>query len=167
MLAWQNKVSEEFIIRLFEICTELCIDTDYLMACMAFETGEKFTSSVRNKVSGATGLIQFMPSTAKSLGTSVERLSEMTEVEQLTYVRWYFLPYKGKLNTLEDVYMAILWPKAVGKSDDYVLFRKGSITYKQNQGLDLNKDGLITKYEAAYKVRLALEKGLREENTLI
>jgi hypothetical protein len=49
--------------------------------------------------------------------------------------------------------MAILWPAAVGKSNDYVLFSSPSKAYEQNKGLDLNKDGNITKAEAAAKVR--------------
>jgi hypothetical protein len=55
--------------------------------------------------------------------------------------------------TLEDLYMQILWPRAVGKPLDYVLFSSPSTAYKQNKGLDANKDGNITKDEAAAKVR--------------
>lgn len=41
------------------------------MAAMAFESGETFSPSIKNAAgSGAVGLIQFMPSTAKALGTS-------------------------------------------------------------------------------------------------
>jgi hypothetical protein len=55
--------------------------------------------------------------------------------------------------SLEDLYMAILWPVAVGKSNDYVLFSSPSKAYEQNKGLDKNKDGNITKAEAAAKAR--------------
>ena len=34
----------------------------------------------------------------------------MTAEEQLDYVEEYFKTSKGKLKSLEDVYMAILWP---------------------------------------------------------
>jgi hypothetical protein len=84
-----------------------------------------------------------MPETARNLGTSTESLAKMTALEQLDFVEKYFLPYKGRLNTLEDVYMAVLYPKAIGKADEYVLFKNPSINYRQNSGLDLNKDGLI------------------------
>lgn len=40
-----------------------------------------------------------------------------------------------------DVYMVTLYPKAVGKSNDYVLFEQGSDAYNKNKGLDLNGDG--------------------------
>ena len=49
--------------------------------------------------------------------------------------------------------MSILWPAAVGKPDDYVLFRAGSKQYSQNNGLDADKKGYISKKDAATKVR--------------
>jgi len=58
----------------------------------------------------------------------------MTAVEQLGYVEKYFMPFKGKVETLEDAYMAVLYPKAVGKDLGYVLFEKGSKVYEQNRG---------------------------------
>jgi len=65
------------------------------------------------------------------------------------------------LKTLEDLYMAILWPAAVGKEPGYVLFRDGTLAYTQNDGLDVNKNGQITKQEAAAKVRETLNAGLQ------
>ena len=73
----------------------------------------------------------------------------MTPVEQLDYVERYFAPYRGKLRDLSDLYMAILWPKGVGKPASYVLFSQGSREYQQNRGLDANNDGVVSKTEAA------------------
>lgn len=113
-------------------------------------------------VTGNCGLIQFMPSTAKGLGTSSEALSKMTAIEQLDYVYKYFLPYKGRLKNLGDIYMAILWPAGIGKKDDYVLWTKDKrpTTYLQNKGLDVNKDGAITRAECIKKVIEKKERGL-------
>lgn len=159
-LAWGAKVSAEFRARLFEIAAALGVEPDYLMACMAFETAESFRPDIRNAAgSGAIGLIQFMPATARGLGTSTEALAKMSAVEQLDWVRMYFKPYAGRLHTLSDVYMAILWPKAVGKQEDYVLFTRPSIAYTQNAGLDRDRDGRITKAEAAGLVLSKLERG--------
>ena len=163
-LAWGKKVSGEFRQRVREIAASLKTDPDYLMACMAFETGETFSPSERNAAgSGATGLIQFMPSTAQALGTTTEELASMTAVEQLEFVEKYFKQSSGKLSSLDDVYMAILWPVAVGKPRDFVLFDKNDPDhpkrYIQNAGLDFNQDGFVTKAEAADRVRKTLEKG--------
>lgn len=135
---------------------------DWLMACIAWETGESFSPSVRNSAgSGATGLIQFMPSTDKGLGTSTEALSKLSAEAQLDYVYRYFLPYRGRLQSLADTYMAILWPAGIGKPLDWVLWSAltSPITYRQNAGLDINRNGVITKAEAVAKVQAKLDKG--------
>ena len=123
-----------------------------LYAVMSFETGGTFDPTQENMAgSGATGLIQFMPSTAKGLGTSTEELSKMTRTEQLKYVDKYFSNKGIEGGNLDDLYMAILFPVAVGKPDNFVLFGEGAIegyrgtAYEQNSGLDLNRDGSITK----------------------
>ena len=159
-LAWGARVSAEFRSALFAVADALGVDPDYLMACIAFETAETFRPDIRNAAgSGAVGLIQFMPATARGLGTSTDALARMSAVEQLDYVRMYFKPYAGRLHTLSDVYMAILWPKAVGQPEDYVLFTQPSLAYTQNAGLDRDRDGRITKAEAAGLVQAKLERG--------
>ena len=136
------------------------IPEDYLYALMAFETGGSFSPSQKNRAgSGATGLIQFMPETAKGLGTSTSDLSKMSRSEQLKYVDKYFSGKGIEGGSLSDTYMAVLFPAAVGKPEDFVLFGKGAmkgytgIAYEQNKGLDLNKDGSVTKAEASTKVK--------------
>src|SRR5690606_13319282 len=115
-LAWGNRVSAEFLAKVEAIASRLSVDPNHLMAIMAFESGRTFSPSIKNMAgSGATGLIQFMPRTAIGLGTSVEQLAGMTAVKQLDWVEKYFQPYRGRMKTLSDIYMAVLWPAAVGK----------------------------------------------------
>ena len=159
-IAWGKKVSGSFKSKVIQICGELGCDPSNLMSAMAFETGESFSPSIRNKQSGATGLIQFMPSTAIGLGTTTDKLAAMSAVNQLDFVRKYLKPFKNKMNTVSDVYMTILFPVAVGKPEAFVLFKKPSKQYNQNSGLDANKDGQVTKGEAAAKVQAKLVKGL-------
>lgn len=163
-IAWGAKVSPAFRDKVRDISQRLGIDPSHLMACMAFESGHTFSPNKQNAAgSGACGLIQFMPQTAQALGTTTKALAAMTPVQQLDYVYLYFKPLTNKLHTLSDLYMAILWPRAVGKPDDYVLFDRNDPRspklYIQNAGLDYNKDGKITKAEAASKVALALKMG--------
>ena len=159
-LAWGAKVNDEFREKVRVIAGQIGCSPNDLMACMAFETGESFDPAERNPKSGATGLIQFMPDTASRLGTTTGALSQMDAVTQLDYVARYFLWFSG-VRTLKDVYMAILWPRAIGKPDDYLLFAKPSVQYRQNRGLDVDKDGRITKWEAVAAVRDKLRKGLQ------
>lgn len=166
-LAWGAKVSQAFRDRVRTIASNLGLPADgasWLMACMAWESGRSFSSHVQNAAgSGAVGLIQFMPATAASLGTSTEHLAEMTPEQQLEYVDKYFEPYRGKLHLLSDVYMVILWPKAVGQSDATILWDKDTrpTTFKQNAGLDGDHNGQITKAEAASRVHDCYVEGLR------
>lgn len=164
-LPWGAKVGADFKATVIEMASALKMPADgaaWLMGCMAWESGETFSPSVKNMAgSGATGLIQFMPGTAIGLGTTVVKLAAMTAEEQLEYVYAYFKPFTGRLNNLGDVYMAILWPAGVGKPDDYVLWSQSArpTTYRQNAGLDVNKDGLITRAECIAKVKAKLDKG--------
>lgn len=162
-LAWGLKVSPVFRDRVFWIGDELSLSPDFLMACMAWESAETFRPDIKNAAgSGATGLIQFMPSTARALGTTTTKLASMTAEDQLNYVYKYFAEHKGRLQTLSDVYMAILWPKGIGKPESYTLWDRASMptTYRQNSGLDIDKNGYITKAEAAAKVQQELVKGM-------
>jgi peptidoglycan hydrolase-like protein with peptidoglycan-binding domain len=148
-----ENTSEAFRKKVLEIADRLLIDPNFLMAIMSFETGATFDPKIKNAAgSGATGLIQFMPPTARGLGTTIEELEKMTAVAQLDFVEKYFAPHKGKLLTIEDAYMAVLYPKGIGKGKDFVLFEEGSKAYKQNIGLDVSGDGKITVGEACRKV---------------
>ncbi len=54
--------------------------------------------------------------------------------------------------------MAILMPKYIGYDDQAILFNDPSKAYTQNRGLDLNRDGRITKAEATHRVKVFGEK---------
>lgn len=151
----ENK--EAFLLKVKEICQYLAIDPDWLMLVMWFETARTFDHRIVNPVSGATGLIQFMPRTARSLGTTTESLKLMSNVEQLDYVRRYLAPYAGKMKNWLDVYCAVFYPVLIGKPDSYVIDRE--IVAKQNPVFDLNKDLKIHKWE----IRQALQKSIPNE----
>jgi hypothetical protein len=165
-LAWGAQVSDAFARKALRIAGREGWSearASWLMTCIAFESARTFSASVQNQAgSGATGLIQFMPATAKGLGTTTSALRLMTPEGQLDYVEAYFKPYLARLYSLSDFYMAILLPGCIGKPEDHVLF-SGGVAYRQNSGLDANTDGKITKAEAAARVeryfRLGIERG--------
>lgn len=160
-LVWGAKVSQEFRVRVREIGGNLNIDPSWLMAVMGFETGYSFSASVKNPGSSATGLIQFTSSTAKGLGTSTAQLSRMTDVQQLDWVEKYFNQYKGRINNLGDCYMAVFWPAGIGKPDAYVIATSPSSVYNANAGLDINRNGTITRGEAVSRVNDSYQRGLQ------
>lgn len=168
-VAWSAKVSDRFVTRTTEIAELLKLGNqgpDQLMSCMAFETGETFSPSIKNGAGAPYyGLIQFGTDAATDVGTTTAKLVKMSAEEQLEYVYKFFKPYTGKVKTLSDVYARIIYPVAVGKPEDYVLFVEGKgKAYIQNKGLDVNKDGKITKAECAAKVEQKLVLGLHPMN---
>lgn len=88
----------------------------------------------------ATGLVQFMPDTAQDLHTTTTELAAMTGVEQLDYVYGYFYPYKGKLVTLSDIYMRVLWPAGIGKGEDEAIFTKGGSRIEEKRLILFNNN---------------------------
>ncbi|NNF80864.1 MAG: lytic transglycosylase [Rhizobiales bacterium] len=156
----------EFKAKVRTIANKIQCNPHHLMAVMAFETGRTFSPSVRNPRGSATGLIQFISSTANALGTTTTKLAAMTAVEQLDVVEAYFkMQARGRrFERLSDLYMAVLFPVAIPKPDGAALFKRGTRNYSSNAGLDINNDGIVTKGEAAAKVRQQLERGLRPEN---
>lgn len=163
-LAFGARVSPAFRARLRELVRNLGWTdehADWLMACMAFETGETFSPSIRNPSSTATGLIQFMAATARQLGTTTTALAGMSAEQQLAYVEAYLRPYANRIRSLEDLYMSILWPRGIGQALNWALWASGTQAYAVNRGLDLNRDGRVTKREATAKVRALLAKGMQ------
>lgn len=164
---WGVKFTDQEIAKLRQVVKNLGLpvrNVPDFMACMAWETGETFSPSIKSPVSTATGLIQFMKKTAIGLGTTVEALAKMTVVEQLGWVEKYFLPSRKKLTNLGDVYMCIIWPAGMGKEDSYVMWRKGDDAFLPNKGLDINEDGVITRLECLHKVRNKMVKGFLPGN---
>lgn len=141
----------------------LGLDADAILGVMSLESG--LNPQATNPTSKATGLIQWMPATAKALGTTVDLLRGMTAVQQLEYVKRYLAPLRQKIREDEpgDYYMAVFMPAYIGAPRETVLGEKGSqeilkgtgVTkdkiYFQNTakgaigtGLDTNADGKIT-----------------------
>lgn len=115
------------------------LDRDHLAAVLSLESGHD--PHAINKLSGASGLIQWMPQYAPKPLT-IDQIRGMTAREQLPYVEQHFKMF-GKLGA-RDTYPAVFWPAAIGKDDGYVLASTGSAAYTQNAGLDRDKDGNIT-----------------------
>ncbi len=128
------------------ISRALAVAPEWLMAVMYAESG--FDPTIMNRQgSGAVGLIQFMPATAGELKVSTSRLREMAPLTQLDYVHAYFEQVRrryGPYQDLTDLYLAVLYPKARGQDFCYTLYARPSQAYRQNAGLDENRDGRVT-----------------------
>ena len=151
---WSKKkpeLSDGFYNKVVEIAKRIKCNPGDLMAVMNAESG--LSATAVNKNGGATGLIQFMPETAKSLGTTTEKLKQMSPEQQLVYVEKYLRQAKKNAGFGDNdkigagtLYSLVYLP-AYAKQD--VLASAGSSYYDENTVLDINGDGKITKNELA------------------
>ena len=132
-------VSKEFGDTVCQIAAELNTNPDWLMWVISFETQGTFKASSQNKKSSATGLLQWTkvnyeswvnPKTKKPFTRS--EFAGLTEMEQLRYVRAWLLPYKGKLTSPGQVYMAVVAPSKIGSPADRIIYDVGSPQWKAN-----------------------------------
>lgn len=138
-----------------------------LMAVMCSESGLDSTAqNTKYPVGGypATGLIQFIQSTAVTLGTTVAKLKAMSNVQQLDYVYKYFTQPMFQNKTFRnytDLYLATFFPAAIGQPDSFILQTsaiKASVLARSNPIFDINKDMQITVGEVKKAMQLRLQK---------
>lgn len=129
-----------------EVSRRLDIPAEWLMAVMYSES--KFDASAENrKGSGAVGLIQWMPETAKDFGQSTQNIKKLSHIEQLDIAYNYLNRVRqkyGEFKSLGHLYLGILYPKAMSGDFCYTLYAKPSTAYQQNAGLDEDQDGRVT-----------------------
>ena len=157
---WSKKkpnLSDGFYNKVVEVAKRVGCDPNDLMALMNAESG--LNPAARNKSAGstATGLIQFIESTAKRLGTTTAALQQMSAEEQLVYVEKYLKQTKAAAGIGENqkigagtLYSLVFLP---ARSSRNVLTSRGETYYSQNYRLDTNGDGQITKDELGQRVR--------------
>lgn len=80
------------------------------------------------------------------LGTTIEEIQRMSNIEQIKYIKKYlFLISNGKkYKCATNLYLAILYPQAMYKSDAFIIGAKESNTVKWNRPLDSDKDSILT-----------------------
>lgn len=164
-----TEVSEQFREKVILTGKNLNIEPNYIMACIALETGRSFNPAIKNPKSSATGLIQFMDSTAKDLGTTTEHLSKMSHIEQMNYVERYFSMTAKNVGiptskwSLGDVYFSIFTPSIIKKLPSDTIYTKGQHAYEVNKFHDRNKDGIITKQDISENINTYYKAGLAYE----
>jgi hypothetical protein len=155
------KEDPEFEKEVNRLAQKYDIDATDLLGLMASESG--LNPQARNK-SGATGLIQFMPTTARSLGTSTAALYKMNRVQQMKYVEKYFDYWKlPKGATPGHLYTSVFLPAFTNKPADYIVAKRGGFRdswghhpaswYTHNAGLDSNGNGSISIAELGARIQ--------------
>lgn len=155
------KDDPEFTAELNRVAQQFNINANDLLAVMLVETGGTLNPAIRNPKSGATGLIQFMPTTARGLGTTTDELARMSRAEQMKYVEKYLTGKLPQGATGGQIYAAVFLPAFINEE---VLTVKGEAYYDANVGLDYNQDNKITRTDLdqhveAMKKRYKLQRG--------
>ncbi|HXK18150.1 MAG TPA: transglycosylase SLT domain-containing protein [Polyangiaceae bacterium] len=156
-----------FRAELLRVAQRLGLAPDGISGVIALESG--FDPQANNHQPGdppgfnpnrATGLIQFMPSTARRLGTTTDDLFRMNATEQLKYVELYFrsIPNLREGSRVGDYYLAGFMPAFIGTPDETPIAFKGTPNYDQNAGLDRNKDGVITSGDVRARLENELDR---------
>lgn len=106
---------------------------------------------------------------ANEIGTTVEALAKMNHVEQMDYVKMYFVRKAEMFGvptnrwSLEDVYLSIFAPSAIAIDGNAPVYSSPSENYNRNKFHDLNGDGKIMKSEIANNIRVFYDKGFSYE----
>lgn len=172
-LPYEDEISinkDNFIAKVHEVAIKLLIKPSWLMIVMWIEC--RFNRTIVNGHSGTVGLIQwtitnickfwdlplpYIPHDKKGriiITPEIKRIQKVVQdtpgVEQLEKVFEYLKPYVGKMKNLHDVYLAVFYPYAIGKREDFVLGSERSvkwmrIVYAGNKNLDMfgDRDGLL------------------------
>ncbi len=133
------------------VAERLGLQREWLESVIDAESGGK--PDAVNEETGASGIIQWLPSTARDLGTTVEAIRAMTAEEQMPLVEQYLQPYAKKIASLEDAHLAVFFPAALGRDNSYVLFREGSEAYAKNHLLDRGKKGHVTRGDLLQRIK--------------
>jgi len=151
-------VDYEFMGMLADICTDLGIKPDYVMAIIMQESA--FNPQAENEA-GAVGLLQATENGALSeLGYTKEQVLAMDQYQQLSTVIYPHFRIQvdryGPLTTFEDVYMAVFSPVAIGKGSDHNI-----CTAASHPGLNINGGDYVAKGEAVQAIEQKRDEGYK------
>ncbi len=98
------------------------------------------------KGTGASGLIQWIPTTAHGLGTSVAALRTMSRAAQAPYIQRYLAPFVGHFAKPTDSYLAIASgnTRFLSRPDSDVVGAVDSVTWAQNPAWRGPHNGPVT-----------------------
>ena len=89
-----------------------------------------------NPYSGAVGIIQFLPSTARLLGTdTVLKIKQMTMCQQLQLTKKYIQIVSNghKITSLHQLYLLVFFPQAAYQSESYIIGDNHTNVFKYNK----------------------------------
>ena len=163
-MSYTADISELALTRFADVCGFLACQQLDLAAVLYSESG--WYATAHNPNGDASGIFQAMPATLKGLGFAPElppdaraaRFRTLTAADQMPWLKRYYAPYRGKLNSVTACYLATFLPAdlAHAGNDQYVLAQKGGyrgVIYTANAAFDANRDLCIRVGELGQAVR--------------
>ncbi len=129
-----------------------------LIAIFQLECG--LNPQAQNSI-GATGLIQWIPTTARSTyHLEVNTIRRMTALQQLDLVEIYF-KRNGRNKSIDDLYLSVLYPAAKNRPDSYVIGSERGQEYaeKFSSQNPFVRGRLVTKGDILKKIRSIRQNG--------
>ncbi len=145
-----EKMTPGFLRTLAYIAEKNGFNVDGIAGVISHES--RFNPAAKNPHGSASGLIQFIESTAEMLGTTTAALRAMTAVAQLIYVERYFQRFMPVRPTEPAGYILATYGRGdlANAPDETPIDRRDSPDpaernrYAVNAGLDRAGDGVIT-----------------------
>lgn len=113
-------IPPELAIRVVNVAREVGTHPYWLADLLHFESAGKWSSSVQNESSKATGPLQITPYAAGLMGTDVEHLKGLSEARYMDWAQYYLELVRGgywqddpvpvPLNTLQRLTMSVYHP---------------------------------------------------------
>ena len=146
------------MVDFISMCDSFGYNPNCLSRVIEHESGYRTTAI--NPYSGASGLIQFLPTTARDLGTSVQRVRRMSFHEQLILSLKYLKAVEDMHNVVIrdsiDMYLAVFKPASLvtrQEKTNFILYRRGTKIYHTNRPNDFDNDGDIDMYDIGRLMR--------------
>lgn len=122
-------------------------DPQELAWAIELETAHTWSPSIRSPVSGAVGLLQWLPSTLESMqAPEADDVAHMTREQQAELVAEYFKHTSTAFHMEQpgDVLLAVFFPAALGRADTYRIAEPYTRVWKDNPTYRSARNGAIT-----------------------
>jgi hypothetical protein len=143
------KAEPKFADKLKSVAQNIGVSESDLLTVMYKESAGTLDPSITNSI-GCVGLIQFCPDNPRGSFKTISNkrynlsdLSQMTRDQQLDVVEAYYksLGFRSdKPRTIADLYVATLYPAAIGKPNNHIIGSNSSVSFQhklaeQNPGI--------------------------------
>ena len=150
---WKNQIEsnggDKWLGALYDECVSIGCNFRDMLFVLSKESG--FKPTAKNRSSGASGLIQWMPPYKSFRNRGISSPLQLNAFEQLPFITLYYKGRGGYEQYGVPNLVACYTYVAGGNTTDpnRIIYRRGTKAYSSNTSWDLNKDGNITGGEIA------------------